>query len=165
MRACKGAFSYLLELMSKFRLNKLARSVDRAINDSLSIMGKDAKIFFEDSFKKEGFTDERFEKWQPRKGQIRGGLGAALKVGHKNTKPTLTDTRKLRKSLKLLTHFKRAIIETTIPYAAVHNEGLRTGRGRGVKMPKRKFMGNSKTLEKRMLAKLTAKIETAILNA
>jgi len=34
-----------------------------------------------------------------------------------------------------------------VPYAAVHNEGLRAGRGKGFTMPKRQFIGKSAELE------------------
>jgi len=34
-----------------------------------------------------------------------------------------------------------------LPYAKVHNEGLRAGRGAGFKMPKRQFMGQTAELK------------------
>ena len=38
------------------------------------------------------------------------------------------------------------VIENRVPYAAVHNEGLRAGRGEGFQMPRRQFIGESKEL-------------------
>jgi phage gpG-like protein len=37
-----------------------------------------------------------------------------------------------------------------VPYARVHNEGLRAGRGRGFQMPRRQFIGESKELTKKV---------------
>lgn len=39
-----------------------------------------------------------------------------------------------------------ATITFNLPYSAVHNEGLRAGRGRGFRMPKRQFMAHSSKL-------------------
>lgn len=155
---------HLFELMSKFKLKEKAKAIDDAIKDSFFIASKDALAFYQKGFANEGFTDERLRKWVPRKNQIRGGLGASLRTRHPNTLPTLTKSGRLRKSLKVNTNFKsRITIWTDVEYAAVHNEGLRSGRG--FKMPKRKFLGYSSTLNRRILAKMTAKIATAIKNA
>lgn len=143
--------------MNKFKLNKISIAVDKAFKESLDIVAKDAKAFFEKSFRDEGFTDNSFDKWQPRKGQLRGGLGAALKGSHFNTLPTLTKKRVLRRSLKIVKGFNMITIFTNVPYAARHNYGLDG-------MPQRKFMGHSRLLERRMRAKVTAKINTAIKN-
>jgi phage gpG-like protein len=43
-------------------------------------------------------------------------------------------------------------------YAAVHNEGLMAGRGKGFKMPKRQFMGESPTLNKLIIQELQRKL-------
>ena len=43
-------------------------------------------------------------------------------------------------------------------YAAVHNEGLKAGRGSGFTMPKRQFMGNSPTLNKLIVEELERKL-------
>ena len=39
---------------------------------------------------------------------------------------------------------------TPVPYAIVHNEGLRAGRGKGFKMPKRQFIGESAVLNNKI---------------
>ena len=43
-------------------------------------------------------------------------------------------------------------------HAAVHNEGLKAGRGSGFTMPKRQFMGNSPTLNKLIIEELERKL-------
>ena len=47
-------------------------------------------------------------------------------------------------------------------YAAVHNEGLKAGRGSGFTMPKRQFMGNSPTLNKLIVEELERKLSSIV---
>lgn len=78
-----------------------------------------AKVYclqwFDDSFQNQGFTDASFQPWPKRKEPDRRQGGAVL-----------VDTTFLRKSLAVLDegpgHIK---FGTHVPYAAVHNFGLR----------------------------------------
>ena len=116
------------------------------------IVGVEAVDFFKESFQNEGFTDEAFEPWSDVK---------------RRTNPTRTD--RAAASRKILTgatgDLGRSIEYTPAPgevritsdttsvgsgkdYAAAHNEGTNTaGRNRSVTIPKRQFMGKSKTLD------------------
>ena len=148
-------------MANKFRLKEKSIAIDKAVRDMVKIAAKDAEVFFQKSFSNEGFTDERLEHWKPRKGKF-NSLGAKA-IGKK----TLTKTGALRKSImfKMYNGYS-AIIYSNLPYSAIHNEGL-DGLAWGkhlFKMPKRKFIGNSKTLEKRTAAKFRAKIVTAFKN-
>lgn len=155
-------------MANKFKLDKISKAVDNAIKESIFIAGKDALAQFKKSFVDEGFTDDHLEKWKPRQRQIRGSLGAGLSRNHPNTKKTLTKTGALKRSIRIGFRTATSVrLISNLPYSAIHNEGLR-GMAWGkhsFKMPKRKFMGNSKNLEKRTFAKMTAKINTAIRNA
>jgi phage gpG-like protein len=44
------------------------------------------------------------------------------------------------------------------PYGRVHNEGLKSGRGKGFTMPKRQFMGDHPDLRKAIIEKLEKKL-------
>jgi phage gpG-like protein len=44
------------------------------------------------------------------------------------------------------------------PYGRVHNEGLRAGRGKGFKMPKRQFIGDHPELRKAIVSALERKL-------
>ena len=55
----------------------------------------------------------------------------------------------MRSIKKKVANKKRVLVgtsEVTKDYAAVHNYGLRSGRGAGFMMPKRQFIGHSKVL-------------------
>lgn len=157
-------------MANKFRLKQKAAAIDKAFKESITIAGKDAVAHFKKSFDHEGFTDENFSRWKPRRGQwmsvgasVRGSRGALP-----NTKKTLTKTGALKRSIRIAYNTgMRIMVWSNLPYSAIHNEGL-TGRAWGrhsFRMPKRKFLGNSRNLERRTLAKLTAKVNTASMNA
>jgi phage virion morphogenesis protein len=91
--------------------------------------------WFNDSFRKQGFTDTSLEKWKARKKKDEG-RAILVKSG------TLRGANRV-KSRSL----ERIVFANAEKYAAVHNYGLRSGRGKGFQMPKRQFMGKSLRLE------------------
>lgn len=83
-----------------------------------SDMRRYAKVYclqwFDDSFQNEGFTDVAFVAWPKRKNDKDPG------------RAVLTDTTFLRKSLGVLEENENTVtFGTHVPYAAVHNYGLR----------------------------------------
>ncbi len=118
-------------------------------------MGNDAVTHFKKGFRDGGFTDETLEKWKPRKRRDRKRQGRAI----------LVDKGHLKKSIKVV---KKSFNSVTIgsrtagDYGEVHNEGLMAGRRGGrFKMPKRKFMGDSFALTKKLRKKLNTRIVVA----
>lgn len=137
--------------------------------------GNAALNFFKDSWRRQGFIDQRFERW-PKRRNDRNGAGRAI----------LISSGSLRRSLRLSTGDTWFEIGTDIPYAKAHNEGAtieqivtprqrryfwamhakarRTGdtaaadtwrafalsKKLTIKMPKRQFMGRSRLLERRI---------------
>lgn len=125
------------------------------------LIGNDAKNFFNDSFKKQGWEDEGIQKWQPRKGEV--GIGGLSKVSKKSAsgRAILVKTGDLKKSLFLeQADWGKVRISSDLPYSAIHNEGLE-GNAFGkhkFKMPKRKFMGRSRKLHNRLKELMEKKI-------
>ena len=107
------------------------------------ILGKEAKNFFLDSFRRMGFTDFNLKRWIPRRKRLIKG----------RTSPTLTEPAtlikrdRLRSSIRVSpTTFRITKIFTNLRYAAIHNfglQGLAFGKN-PFKMPERKFIGNSR---------------------
>ena len=132
-----------------------------------TIVGVEAVNFYKESFQKEGFTDEALEKWpevKRRSNPKRTDRAAA-------SRPILTgETADLGRSIE----YYAMPGETTIKadtmgagsdkdYAAAHNEGTTTaGRGNKTTIPKRQFMGKSRTLNKK-IEKITADMIKQIL--
>ena len=54
----------------------------------------------------------------------------------------------LRTSIKSEVTENSVVFTSQLPYAGVHNDGLRAGRGKGFIMPKRQFIGFNDTTDK-----------------
>lgn len=128
------------------------KELQREIRRLSRTMGVLALNHFKGSFRKQGFVDKGLSNWTRRKGNTDVGRAILHKTGKlKNS------IRVVRKTLKSVT------IGSDLKYAAVHNYGLRAGRGRGFKMPKRQFVGDSKKLERKITKELEKRV-TRIFN-
>lgn len=162
--------------------NKI-KQLDRELTQVTSAMGILAKNHFTKSFANQGFTNDSFTPWKRRKvkGSRRGrgfrsikyeGVGdeegmmfsrriKTVDVRSVKNRAILVQTGRLRRSINSRrTGQFQVTISTDVPYAKVHNEGGRSGRGRGFQMPKRQFIGDSKVLNRQIEAKINQKIKT-----
>ena len=164
-------------------------AVDKAITQAIEIITNDAEQHFKKSFSNQGFTDEVFKPWKRlsvlkskrgkgfdtyRHAGTDEKIGKTFKVNRENyvrsvkrNKILEGKTKELKNSIKKrrLNSFS-SVLSSSLNYSAIHNEGL-MGKAWGkypFQMPKRQFMGSSKSLERRSQAKFIAKINTAILN-
>lgn len=110
--------------------------------------GRIAKNLFQNNFLLGGFMNDGLHKWKISKriGKDKGSKG--------KYKTLMSGRNHLYNSIDYRVSNDEVVIENRVPYAAVHNEGLRAGRGKGFQMPRRQFIGESK--------ELTAEIETMI---
>lgn len=114
-------------------------------------MGVLAANHFTTSFRNQGFTDETLERWQPRKRTERSRMG---------NRAILVKTGRLRRSIRSKRFGLLSVkIYTDVPYASVHNNGERSGRGRSFKMPKRQFIGYSGVLNRKIIDKMDVTIK------
>lgn len=131
------------------KLARNARNIERLVNRTLPVKaGAIAQKHFRENFRKSGFVDDVLKPWKPSK-RIGRAKGAAGRYG-----TLLSERKMLYNSIKRKTIPGAAIIYTsdqTQDYAAVHNEGLHSGRGKGFEMPQRRFIGDSATLDKEIL--------------
>lgn len=131
----------------KFKLTqRLFKSQKRTLP---IILGNQAKNFFLEAFRKGGFTDIGFQRWKRRKKRLPRGRFSPTQL----EPATLVKTGKLRRSIKVRpTTFRKTRIFTNLIYAAIHNfglQGLAFGKHK-FKMKERKFIGNSRVLEKKL---------------
>jgi len=144
--------------MQKFGLKETEKRIAQAIKLGVRQGSVMSRAFFIESFTNQGFTDKHLEKWQPRKKETKRTIGKAI----------LVSSGALRRSIlvKQLTNDSFTVVSdmglgASQDYAPVHNYGLRAGRGRGFKMPKRQFMGESAVLIKKIMDKINSNIENA----
>ena len=142
-------------------LLKVSKEIEAYINnDAPEIMGVIARDHFTESFQNEGFTDEKFEKWEEVKRRMNPKI-----TGAKASRAILTgDTGDLGMSID---YTNAANGEVTIysdkPYAEAHNEGTTTaGRNHSVTIPQRKFIGDSETLNKKILDELKHDLDAIV---
>jgi phage gpG-like protein len=131
------------------------RKLNRLKSDMPEVIATMAVGWFQDSFKKQGFTDRKFKRWKKRKPNAPRNKGRAI----------LTDTGDLKRSIrKTRVSFRRITISSKLPYSAIHNEGL-MGKAWGkhpFKMPERRFIGESEKLNRKTLKFIYKSIDKAL---
>lgn len=115
----------------------------------------DGEAFIADNFRNEGFEVKKGQhnKWQKKKPNRKGEPGR---------KPTLIGEKRggaLRRSWQGKPLQNKVVFESALPYAGVHNDGLRAGRPPGFIMPQRQMIGHSDALIGRIEDKLDRMVE------
>jgi phage gpG-like protein len=132
----------------------LAIKVRRMKADLPDAIGLMAKQHFQGNFTRQGFDDQ---KWKDVKRRSTG-------KGRDKTRAILSGrTGRLKKSIHVdkATWNKVVIATDRLPYAKIHNEGGRAGRGLKSVIPKRQFMGDSPVLIARINKLITNTIDKA----
>ncbi len=98
----------------------------QVLNETLT----DIKVTLTEEFDK-NFENKSFfgQKWKARKSTRAGGS-------------LLIVSGRMRKSIKAQVIKNSVTFTSDTPYASVHNQGLKSGRGKGFTMPKRQFIGD-----------------------
>lgn len=134
---------------NKFNFDRVIKNLERVKTTLPQQLANTTRNFFID----ENFDKQQFagRKWAPVKRYGKKGSS-------RNNSAPLVQTGKLRRAINnslVKADFGSIVFRVTestgkagFNYAAVHNEGLRAGRGKGFQMPQRKFMGQSDALTK-----------------
>jgi len=148
-------------------LDRVAKTIDLLPR----IAATEAVNFSNERFKAQNWVDNSTQPWpkrKPTRGESRSRSNRAI----------LVDTARLKRSIRVVEIRKdSATIGTDVPYALAHNDGFRgtvtqkvrshTRRGRTVKahsrtmqmnLPRRRFIGVSSVLEKRLERVITARL-------
>lgn len=151
------------------RLEKDLSNIDKFFRNLPLQIGNIYLNVFLDSFKRGGFIDKKFIRWQPRKD---GDSSRAI----------LVKSGRLRRSLSLKVRGNVVEISTSVPYAQIHNEGGRVQTTQNVRahtrktkrgasavrahtrrvsftMPKRQFMGKSDFANRRIILNLERQLD------
>ena len=117
--------------------------------------GTIAQSFFKDNFRQSGFVDNSLLRWKRSKRQDNP------KDKDRNYKTLLSRRNHLFNSIRKRTQPFTAIIFTDVIYAQVHNEGGTAGRrGHSFIMPKRQFIGESRSLNRLISSKIEQEVES-----
>ena len=146
---------------NKFNLKGAEKKARKALENAVVEIGNTAKNFFVENFRKQGFDDKSVQKWKPRKRTTYKTKSG--KVVDDTTRAILVKTGDLRRSIIRVPN-RSALnvkIQTDLPYAKVHNEGL-MGKAFGkhpFKMPKRQFIGDSYNLNEKVKAVIVKRLD------
>lgn len=159
--------------MAKKVINR--RALSRIKKELPEYISTTAVNWFTQSFRKQGFTDAGLKRWQKRSRRNRD-TGRAI----------LVKTGDLKRSIrKKRVTFRRMSIQSSLPYAEIHNEGGTVkgtfkvkehtrkirGKQRTIKahnrtvnfeMPKRQFMGESEKLNRKTIKLIYKTIDKAL---
>lgn len=151
--------------------NKIIKDLESAkkvMRNLPKYAGTEALNFFKQSFKRQGFIDESFEAWKPRKERLK-------RKDKRGKRAILVKSGALRRSLRKFVRGNIIEISSNVPYAQIHNEGgniqqnvsvrqhdrrrpkggkskvMAHTRRVNIKIPKRQFMGESEFLNKRFI--------------
>jgi phage gpG-like protein len=94
----------------------------------------EAQKIVDESFKKEQYQDKSSPQWKSRKKDKESGKA------RESRRALLVKSSALIRSIETDQRGSDIVIHTDVPYAQVHNEGLRAGKGAGFQMPQREFM-------------------------
>lgn len=128
-------------------LRRFQRSIPQLKRDvARKVVSVESAQFHQQNFDREGYQDtHQTDLWPARKD---GDTSRKLLISDGRNKKT-TPGRLRRAALSPRTSGEK--VKYTMPkYGKVHNEGGRAGRGRGFRMPRRRFAGPSGILKKRI---------------
>ncbi len=137
------------------RLEKHAQELSKLIQDDLPIIiGKMAVDHFKLNFQNEAWGRE---KWQEVKRRLQPSKKGYQRAG-KRRKILSGDTGQLGRSIQYTPESGKVTIHSDLIYSAVHNYGLRAGRGAGFIMPKRQFIGGDPVLNEKVKTEIEKQI-------
>jgi hypothetical protein len=134
-----------------FNFKKKIADLKKLKKDLPKVIGNMAKRHYVESFRKGGFTDVSFNPWQARKFKDRSDRS---RVNSTKSRAILVKTGHLRNSIRVrVATFERIEIGAYgVPYGVFHNNG----EG---KLPKRQFIGRSRSLNNRIRQRLNQEIK------
>jgi phage gpG-like protein len=136
------------------------------VRQAPAIAGRVAVSLFKKNFREEGFFGEAWQEVQRRQEWRRTPGKGSRRPADARRKILTGRTGDLGRSIEWkITGTGEVTILTTPeafssrePYGRVHNEGLRSGRGEGFRMPKRQFIGDHPTLRRAIAEKLEERL-------
>lgn len=122
---------------------RVTKSVKQDVPANIKRIGL---AWFVKSFKNQGFTDNGFQPWKPRKHEQRRvflGTKRRFKPAAPENRAILIKSGRLWRGTDARIWPRLVRFYNNAPYADVHNRGGKAGRKLAALIPKRQFMGKS----------------------
>jgi hypothetical protein len=144
---------------TKFNLDRVRENFTKIVKRDLPrVLANQAQNFFAGSWRKQGFDDGGIVLWVVPQRRIPGTRAYKYPRSRdlgRRTRATLVKTGRLRRavqnSVRKVT-FEHIWLVVEVPYAAYHNKGTS-------KLPKREFMGDSRTLRRIQVEKIDEEVD------
>lgn len=142
------------------KLKQHSDALQKLIDDDLPrIIGREAVNYFKQNFQNESWERKKWKEVQRREPGSKTYKYAEKHHPAWTRRKILTgNTADLGRSIQYTPEHGKVTIHSDLIYAAVHNFGLKAGRGKGFIMPQRQFIGESKEFTD----KVTKIVETKI---
>lgn len=152
------------------------------------IIGVEAENHFKKSFRDQGFTDAKLEKWKdvkrrdpssswygfqykantPRAGRKRKKRSGTTNFSKKATERAVlnSENNQLQQSIKYRVEGRRVVVFSSLPHAPVHNEGgnIKVFGKANAKVPARPFMKKSRVLDQNIINEIDRRVTKIIRN-
>ena len=134
----------------------ISAEIERAIRDDIPrIVANRAVMMYKQNFQQQGFFGQRWQDVKRRTHPTKSQMGKAS-----TTRPILTGTGNLGRSIQADVQPGKVIIHSDLPYASAHNEGTNNaGRSHNVHIPQRQFIGPHPQIDRLVTDTITQQIE------
>lgn len=148
---------------------RFTKKIEKALRrDAPRVAGKEAVRLFKLNFMDEGFFGKRWKEvkrrrvvevsYRTKKGNRRAKYRTRGKGADGRRRILTGRTGNLGRSISSKPEVGQVTVIADATYSAVHNEGLRAGRGKGFAMPRRQFMGDHRKLQEALAKKIESEI-------
>jgi phage gpG-like protein len=142
------------------KIHALRGELDKLLlRDLPKIIGKEAKDLFTQNFANEAWGRKAWPEVKRRQSGTKANAWARKHSPASTTRRILTGhTGDLGRSIEYNAQTGKVSVTSELIYAAVHNYGLKAGRGSGFTMPQRQFIGNDPELIEKVHATVNDKL-------
>lgn len=143
--------------MNKFNFDEKLKKYKAFQRETLVLLANQAQNYFLDSWQKQGFDGKEWQevqrripgtnayKYPKKKGVGRRTQKILIGAGYSKRGGTLRRAvSTMARTSQIMEDSVRMVID--LPYAKIHNEGGKAGRGLKANIPKRQFVGQTKEL-------------------
>ena len=126
------------------KMNEIQRRIPQLAKRLPGVAKVEGLKFIADNFQKEGFEEKpgQYKKWKKKKAK---GARKKVLMGEKRGGRLKRSWQQRSKAIGTRVEFV-----SQLPYAEVHNEGLKAGKPPGFTMPERRMIGESDALSERI---------------
>lgn len=146
--------------LSRFDFKEVIAQLQRVKSDLPRVLANDTKIYFVGQFNKSQWNGIAWPEVERRKSGTKANKYASAA---RQTEHILVKSGRLRRAvvnaLQIATFNLIRFNVVDVPYAQIHNEGGKAGRGGSATIPKRQYMGQTRELTEIQLKRIVSYVD------